>query len=254
MPKRTAKKDSFNIDTEEMAKTGLHFGHKTSKVHPKMEPYLYGVRKTVHIIDLRKTKKKFEEALEFIKNLISENKVLLVIGTKIQAKELIKDFAQKFDLPYVNERWLGGTFTNFEIIKKRINYFKDLRDKKQKGELDKYTKKERIKINRQLDGFEKKFGGIKNLESLPDAIFVLSIKKDALAVKEATEKGIKVIGISDSDADPTSVDFSVPANDDAVSSVRYVLTKVAEVVEKAKKEAESKAKKEEIQKTSQPET
>ena len=196
------------------------------------------------------------------KKVLNPKRVALVCDHFVPNKDaqsarqcvLLKDFAQKFDLPYVNERWLGGTFTNFGIIKKRINYFKDLRDKKQKGELDKYTKKERIKINRQLDGFEKKFGGIKNLESLPDAIFVLSIKKDALAVKEATEKGIKVIGISDSDADPTSVDFSVPDNDDAVSSVMYVLTKVEEVVEKAKKEAESKAKKEEMQKTSQPET
>lgn len=244
MAKKVIKKDDFGLDIEEMAKAGLHFGHKTSKVHPKMEPYLYGVRKSVHIIDLEQTQEKFKEALIFIDDLVSENKTLLVIGTKIQAKELVKDFAEKFSFPYTSERWLGGTFTNFDIIRKRIDFFKDLEEQRKKGELVRYTKKERLKISRQLDGFEKKFGGIKNLEKLPDAIFVLDMEKDALAIKEAREKQIKVIGISDTSADPTMADFPVPANDDAVNSIKYILDKVSEVVEKAKKKAEIKLKKE----------
>jgi len=243
--KDTEKIDfDIDIDTEEMAKAGLHFGHKSSKFHPKMEPYLYGLRNRVHIIDLEKTKEKFKEALEFIQELIKENKVLLVVGTKIQAKDLVKDFAIECGLPYVSERWLGGTFTNFEVIRKRIGHFKDLEEKKAKGELDKYTKKERAEIDQELKEFERKFGGIKNLERLPDAVFVLSMKKDALAVKETREKNIKVIGISDTDTDPTLADYPIPANDDALGSVKYILEKVKEVILKAKEKANKEKEKE----------
>lgn len=243
MAEKVTKKTNFNLDTEEMFKVGLHFGHKTSKAHPKMEPYLYGARNTIHIIDLDKTKEKFEKALIFIQQLISEKKVLLTIGTSIQMRDLVKDFATKFGFPYVNERWLGGTFTNFEIIKKRINYFKDLKEKKQEGELKKYTKKEISKIEKQLAGFERKFGGIKDLKNLPDAIFVLSMAKDTLVIKEARTKNIKVIGISDTDADPTLADYPIPANDNAKSSIKYILERVAEVIEKTKQETKSKEQK-----------
>ena len=232
---KTAKKTDFKIDTEEMAKAGVHFGHRTSRIHPKMKPYLYGVRNTVHIIDLEKTKEKFEEALKFIQELISENKILLIVGTKIQVKNLVKDMAKDCNLPYVAERWLGGTFTNFEIIKKRIEYFKDLEKKKAGGELEKYTKKERAKIDQELRDLEIKFGGIKDLEKLPDAIFVLDMKKDNLAVKEARMRGIKVIGISDTNVDPSLADYPIPANDDAISSVKYILEKVREVIKSCRK-------------------
>ena len=233
------KANKVNLDTEEMARAGLHFGHRTSGVHPKMMPYLYGVRNTVHIIDLEKTKEKFEEALKFIKELISENKILLLVGTKIQAKDLVKNIATELSLPYVNERWLGGTFTNFETIKNRIGYFKDLEKKKAGGELKKYTKKERARIDQELKDFEFKFGGIKNLERMPDAIFVLDMKKDNLAAKEARVKGIKVIAISDTNCDPTLADFPIPANDDAIPSLKYILEKVKEVILETKPKAQS---------------
>lgn len=229
------KNNDFQLDIEEMAKAGLHFGHRTSRLHPKMKPYLEGVRNTVHIIDLEKTKEKFIEALKFIQEIISQGKVLLLIGTKIQVKNLVKEMAGECSLPYVNERWLGGTFTNFEIMKKRIEYFKDLERKKKEGELEKYTKKERAKIDQELSKLEIKFGGLKNLEKLPEAIFVLDMKKDNLAVKEARRKGVKVIGIADTNVDPTLADYPIPANDDAISSVKYILEKVKEVILKAKK-------------------
>jgi len=146
-------------------------------------------------------------------------------------------------LPYVAERWLGGTFTNFEVIKKRIEHFKDLEKKKTEGELEKYPKIEKAKIDRELRNLEIKFGGIKNLEKLPDAIFVLDMKKDAAAVKEAKMKGIKVIGIADTNVDPTLADFPIPANDDAISSVKYILDKVKEVILKTKLPVEAKVKK-----------
>jgi small subunit ribosomal protein S2 len=244
------EKNDFNIDIEEMAKVGLHFGHKKSKINPKMEPYLYGVRNGIHIIDLDETKKKLLEALLFIKELIAENKIILIVGTKIQVKELVKNFATECSLPYVSERWVGGTFTNFEVIKKRINYFKDLEEKKNKGELEKYTKKEILGIEKDLQEFNRKFGGIKNLDRLPDAIFVLGIENDALAVKEAGEKNIKIIGISDTNADPTLADFFIPANDDAVSAVKYILDKVKKVILEARKNpSENKSSNIEIDRT-----
>ena len=228
------KKTEFNIDIEEMTQAGLHFGHRISKIDPKMKPYLQGVKNMVHIIDLEKTKEKLEEALKFIQELISENKTLLIVGTKIQVKDMVKEMAEELNLPYVTERWLGGTFTNFEVIKKRIEYFKDLENKKAGGELEKYTKKERAKFDQELKDLAIKFGGIKNLTQLPDAILVLDMKKDASVVKEAKEKGIKVIGIADTNVDPTLADYSIPASDDARSAVKYIIEKVKEVILKTK--------------------
>jgi len=234
-PKKEIKKADFKIDPEEMARAGVHFGHRTSRVNPKIKPYLYGVRNNVHIIDLEKTVEKLKEAIKFIQELILENKILLLVGTKIQIKNLVREIAKECQLPYVVERWLGGTFTNFEVIKKRIDYFKDLEKKKTGGELEKYTKKERAKIDEELKNLEIKFRGIKELEKLPDAIFVLDMKKDELAVKEAKMKGIKVIGIADTNVDPNLADYPIPANDDAISSVKYILEKVKEVIIKSQK-------------------
>lgn len=235
----TKNKTNFDINPEEMAKIGLHFGHKTSKINPKMMPYVAGVKNTIHIIDLEKTQEKLEEALKFIQNLISENKILLIVGTKIQVRVLVKNMAQETNIPYVTERWLGGTFTNFDTLKKRVDYFKDLERKKAEGELEKYTKKERIEIDKDIKDLEIKFGGIKSLEKLPDAIFVLNTKKDNIAVKEAKMKGIKVIGVVGTNTDPTLVDFPIPANDDAVNSAKYILEKVKEVIKNAKLKAKS---------------
>jgi len=232
--KEEKNKNEFGIILEEMTNAGLHFGHRTSRVHPKMKPYICAVKNTVHIIDLEKTLEKFEQALKFIEKIILEGKNILFIGTKIQSKDLVKETAEKCDLPYINQRWLGGTFTNFNTIKKRINYFKDLEEKRKKGELDKHTKLERLKIDRELNNLEIKFGGIKEITGLPYAIFVVDMKKDALAVKEAKSKGVKVIGITDTNIDPTIADYAIPANDDSISSIKYVLDKVKEVILKAK--------------------
>jgi len=229
--KKTKGKD-FNINVEEMAMAGLHFGHRTSNINPKIKQYIFGERNTIHIFDLEKTAEKMKEALKFIRELASENKVLLIVGTKIQVKSMVEELAQACDLPYVNERWLGGTFTNFDTISKRIEYFKSLERKKKEGELDKYTKKERAKIDKILQVLERKIGGIRNLTKLPDAILILDMKKDLLAVKEARMKGIKIIGIADTNVDPDLADYPIPANDDAISSVKYILSKVKEAISK----------------------
>ena len=232
--KKVDKKEDFKLNPDEMAEAGLHFGHRTSRVHPKMKPYIFGNRNTVHLIDLEKTVEKFKQALEFIKEIISDDKTLLLIGTKVQVKDITKDFAKECGLPYITERWLGGTFTNYQTLKQRIEYFKELEEKKEKGELEKYTKKERAKMDKELSNLETKFGGIKDMQGLPDAIFVLDMKKDSLAVKEARMKGVKIVSIADTNVDPTLADYPIPANDDAISSVKYILEKVKEVILKSK--------------------
>lgn len=240
MAETKSKKTSLNLKTEEMAQAGLHFGHKSSKIHPKMKPYLYGVRNGVHIIDLEKTAEKFKEALNFMKEAVADGKIILIVGTKIQAKALVKQTAEECGLPYITERWLGGTLTNFETIKKRIDYFKDLERKKKDGELENYTKKERIKFDEELKNLEIKFGGIKILDKIPDIVFVLDMQKDDLAIKEAKAKDVKVVALADTNVDPTLADYPIPANDDAMLSVKYILEKVKEVI----KNAQSKVKKE----------
>jgi len=229
------KETDIKIDTEEMAQQGLHFGHRTSKVHPKMKPFLYGVRNAIHIIDLEKTAEKLKEALKFVQNLVSENKTLVLVGTKIQIKDLVEEIAKACNLPYVNERWLGGTFTNFEVIRKRVAHLEDLEKLRAAGELEKYTKKEKAKIEREIKNLQIKFGGIRNLNRLPDAIFVLDMKKDILAVKEARAKGAKVIGICHTNVNPALADYAIPANDDARSAVKYILEKLKEAIIKTKK-------------------
>jgi small subunit ribosomal protein S2 len=227
-------KKIFNIDVDEMSLAGLHFGHRTSKVNPKMKPYIFGVRNGIHIIDLEKTADKLREALEYMQKLIAENKTLLIVGTKVQVGDLTKEVAKECGLPYVTERWLGGTFTNFETISRRVNSFKELEAKRTSGEREKYTKKERAKIDKKLKDFEFKFGGIKNLDRIPDAIFVLDMKKDALAVKEAKTKGVKIIGIAHTNVDPALADYPIPANDDSVTAVKYILEKTKEVLLKVR--------------------
>ena len=227
-------KGKFNIDLEEMTRAGVHFGHRTSSINPKMSQYIFGIRNNVHIIDVEKTKEKLVEALEFIQKLIKENKTLLLIGTKIQIKALVKSVAEECSLPYVAERWLGGTFTNFSTILKRIDYYKDLEKKRDSGELEKYTKKERAKFDKELEGLEIKFKGIRDLKQLPEVIFVCDMRKDKIAVKEARDKGIKVIAICDTNIDPTLADYPIPGSDDAISSVKYILNKVKEAVKSAK--------------------
>ena len=238
MTEHKNKKENMKIDVEEMAKLGLQLGHRTSRIHPKMNQYISGVRSGTHIIDLEKTKQKLTEALSFIQSIVAENKNLVLVGTKIQIKELLRETAETCSLPYVSERWLGGTFTNLPTISKRIEYYKELERKKAAGELDKYTKKERANFDKELKTLEKKFKGVKNLSKLADAVFICDMIKDKLAVKEARIKGVKIIAICDTNTDPSLVEYPIPASDDAVSSVKYILEKIKEAVLEAKPKIE----------------
>lgn len=220
----------IELDLEKMIQQGVHFGHNPSKLHPEMEPYLYGIRNTINIINLEKTAQKLKQALAFIRKLVDQDKTLLVVGTKIQVQGLTEEFAEECEFPYVNERWIGGTFTNFDNISKRIEYLKDLEEKREQGEFEKYTKKERAELKEEIEKLQRKFGGLKTMDGLPDAVLVLHMKKDNLAVKEARKKGIKVIGIADTNVDPTLADYPIPANDDAITSVEYILDQIEKVV------------------------
>jgi len=225
---------NINLNIDDMARAGVNFGHRVSKLHPKMKPYIAGIKNTVHVLDLEKTAKEFEKALMFISKIVSEGKTIIFVGTKPQLKLLVSSAAQECGIPYVSERWLGGTFTNFDTIKKRVHYFKDLEKKKATGELEKYTKKERLNFDREIALLKVKFDGIKNMDKLPEAVFIFGLDKDITCAREAKRKGIKLIALCDTNINPDLADFPIPANDDAISSVKYILNKVKEVIENAK--------------------
>ncbi len=222
------------INVEEMAQAGVNFGHKVSSLHPKMKLYVSGIKNNVNIIDLEKTAKEFEKALKFISTLIQDGKTILFVGTKIQMRVIVKEAAEACEMPYVVERWLGGTFTNLETILKRVEYFKDLEKKKATGELEKYTKKERIKFDKEMEKLRIKFEGIKNMTKLPEAILLFDLKKDEICAREAKRKGVKIIAITDTNVNPDIADYLIPANDDAISSVKYILEKVSETIKNSK--------------------
>ena len=220
----------INLNIEEMQTAGVNFGHAISKLHPKMKQYVAGVKNTVHVFDLEKTAKEFENALKFIAGLAKEGKIILFVGTKIQVREIVKNAAIACGMPYVADRWLGGTITNFDTISKRVQYFKDFERKKASGDLEKYTKKERLMFDRELETLKHKFDGIKDMSKLPDAVFIFDMKKDITCAREAKRKGIPIIGVVDTNIDPSMVDYIIPANDDAISSIKYILEKVQETI------------------------
>ncbi len=215
----------IDIDIDELGRAGLHFGHSASKRHPNMEPYIDGVKGEVHIYDLTKTADKLKEALTFLAQEKKKGKTVMMVGTKPQTVNLVKETAEKHNLPYITYRWIGGFITNFNEIKKRIDHLNDLIKKKEAGEFDKYTKKEQLDIDREIEKLENKFGGVKQLTSIPDVIFCLNMDKDEIAIKEASQRDIDIVAICDTNTDPMKVDYPIPANDDAISSIKLILDK-----------------------------
>ena len=219
---------------EEMLKAGMHFGHRTSKWHPKMEPFIFTARKGIHIIDLTKTRELLTQALDYIKQSVSQGKVILLVGTKIQVKKTIKQVALDTGVPYISERWLGGFLTNFLVIKNLIRKYKDLLEKRQTGKLDKYTKKERLDFDREISKLETNVGGLVSLTKLPDVIFIWDIKKERTALTEAKKKNIPVIAICDTNVDCSGVSYIIPANDDATKTIMLVMNLIKEAIEEGK--------------------
>ncbi len=225
----------MKISLEEMIDTGAHFGHQTRRWNPKMEEYIYGVENGVHVFDLTKTKPLLESALEFITKSVKEGKVVLLLGTKKQIKDKVAEVAQEVGVPYVNERWLGGTISNFGQMLKSVKKMEEMKANMASGAYDKYTKRERLLIDREITRLERFFEGIKTLSKIPDIVFIVDTKREAGAVHEANERKIPVIGIVDTNADPDLIDYPIPMNDDAKAAVEYVLNLVKEAISAGKK-------------------
>jgi len=223
-------KSEIKINLKDLLDAGCHFGHQAQRWNPKMAPFLYGVRDGVHIFDLAKTKEGLEKAAEFVKDTVAKGGKIIFVGTKRQAQAIVKEEAQKAKMPFITERWLGGIITNWDNIKKSIDKLKDLKTQKEAGELKKYTKKENILIDREIARLERFFGGLVDLKELPAAIFIIDIKKEQAALREAVKKNIPVIAIVDSNSDPDMVDWVIPANDDAVGSIKLIVSLIAEAV------------------------
>jgi small subunit ribosomal protein S2 len=240
-PMRTAKWNRLVFHM----KAGVHFGHKNSRWNPKMRDYIFGAKNNIHIIDLEKTMDLFQKALDFMKNTVENGGKILFVGTKPQARQLVEKVALYLEMPYVKNRWLGGTFTNFGEIKKRIRYFNEQEKLAQSDEVKKYTKYEQAQIRKEIERMEEKMGGIKNMDKLPQALFLIDIKENSLAVKEARSAGIATVAITDTNTDPTLVDYPIPANDDALSALRYMLGIMAKNISEAKKNAKVEKKSDE---------
>lgn len=211
---------------QEMMKAGLHFGHKKTFNHPKASYFIVKSYEEIAGINLEETVKALNQALEFLKDAVNKGGQILLVGTTPGAREPVKKLAQKYHFPYVNERWLGGTLTNFKTLALRIKTLKDLEEQKATGEWEKYTKKERAKLEKELEQLQRKFAGLRIMEKLPAALLVVDTGAHLAAVREAKILGIPVVGILDTDDDPTLIDYPIPANDSAKSAIEYLLSKI----------------------------
>ncbi|MEI3058842.1 MAG: 30S ribosomal protein S2 [Eubacteriales bacterium] len=227
------------ITIKQLLEAGVHFGHHTRRWNPKMQEYIFTERNGIYIIDLQKTVKKFEEAYMFVRELSAENKSVLFVGTKKQAADAIKEEAERCGMYYVNVRWPGGMMTNFKTIKKSINRLNTLTKMAEDGTFDMLPKKEAAARQKEMADLERNYGGIKNMNELPAAIFVVDTKKEANAVKEAKKLGIPVIAIVDTNCDPDDADYIIPGNDDAIRAIKLISSVLADAVIEGRQGAES---------------
>jgi small subunit ribosomal protein S2 len=225
----------------EMLQAGVHFGHRDSRWHPKMKNYIFGSRNGIHIVDLEKTLVKLEDALTYVRDLTARGGVILFLGTKRQARDIIKKYAQECGAPYISGRWLGGTLTNFGEIMNLVKHFNDLKAKQASGALAKYTKKEQSNFAKEIEDLENKVGGIANIVRAPDAVFVVDIMKEKTAVAEAIVRGIPLVALTDTNVNPEKVAYPIPSNDDAVKTIELMTKLIAEAVTEGKKLRESQA-------------
>ena len=215
------------ITMKQLLEAGVHFGHQSSQWNPAMKEYIYGSRNGIHIIDLQKTLKSFLKAYDFIKKIVSDGGEILFVGTKKQAQEIIGEEALKCDMPFVNSRWLGGTLTNFNTIRSRVDYLIQLKKLKDDGEMDNLPKKEQITLNREMEKLEYLLNGILNMKKMPTAMFVVDTRKEEIAIKEAKKIGIPIVGIVDTNSNPSDADYVIPSNDDAIRAVKLCVEKIA---------------------------
>ncbi|MEK7615492.1 MAG: 30S ribosomal protein S2 [Patescibacteria group bacterium] len=218
----------------DMLKAGMHFGHTTSRWHPKMEPFIFGERGGIHILNLEMTQKLLDEALEQMKQIVSRGGIVLFVGTKSQAQSIVRKYAEACGMPFVVDRWLGGTLTNFRQIKETLKRFKMLKDQRDKGELRKYTKKEQLEIAREIEDMTVRIGGIEDMTKVPEAMFVIDIRTERTSVEEANVTKTKVFAVCDSNVNPKGVDYVIPANDDAVKSIELLCKLACDAIKEGK--------------------
>lgn len=218
----------------DMLKSGVHFGHQKSKRHPNMAKYVFGDRNGVSIIDLEHTAEKLEEALKVAQDLAANGKTILFVGTKRQASALVKQYAEECGMPFVTHRWLGGMLTNFQQISSATRKLTKLKKQKDAGELSKYTKKEQLEISRTIDKLQLVVGGIEDMKKLPDAVFIVDLREEKTALREANQMGIPVFAMCDSNTDPLKTQYPIPANDDATKAVDMMLSAMAGAISAGK--------------------
>ncbi len=236
------------VSMKQLLEAGVHFGHQTRRWNPKMAPYIFTERNGIYIIDLQKTVRKLEEAYMFVRDLASNGETVLFVGTKKQAQDSIRDEATRAGVHFVNARWLGGMLTNFRTIRGRIGRLKQLKAMQEDGTFDLLPKKEVIKLNHEIEKLEKFLGGIKDMEKIPGALFIVDPRKEKIAVSEARKLGIPIVAIVDTNCDPDDVDYVIPGNDDAIRAVKLIASTMANAIiegrqgeETAEEAAEEKA-------------
>lgn len=222
-------------DLQVMFDNFVHIGHRTHKWNPKMKKFIFGEQSGIHIINLEKTAEYLEKALFFLAKSVAEGKNVLFVSTKPQAISFLESTAKQCDMPYVVAKWIPGLITNFGTVKSRIKYLADLKQQQETGEFDKYTKKEASKLKKIIEKLETSLGGVRNLSAKPDVVFALDVVRDKIVVKEARKLGIPVIGIVDTNSDPSMVDYPIPGNDDAINSITFFLNKIKETILNSRK-------------------
>lgn len=218
------------ISMKQLLEAGVHFGHQTRRWNPKMASYIFTARNGIYIIDLQKTVKKIDEAYNFVKSAVAEGEIILFVGTKKQAQESIKEEANRCEMSYVNHRWLGGTLTNFQTIRRRIDRLHELERMEADGILDLLPKKEASELIHEKEKLEKFLGGIKNMRKLPGVLFIVDPRKERIAIAEGRKLSIPIVAIVDTNCDPDEIDYVIPGNDDAIRAVRVITNKMADAV------------------------
>ncbi|MBP1968075.1 small subunit ribosomal protein S2 [Virgibacillus natechei] len=235
------------ISMKQLLEAGVHFGHQTRRWNPKMKKYIFTERNGIYIIDLQKTVKKVDEAYKYVKEIASNGGTILFVGTKKQAQDSVRDEATRSGMYYINQRWLGGTLTNFQTIRKRINRLKDIERMEEDGTFDVLPKKEVVDLLKEKDRLEKFLGGIKEMNKLPDAMFVIDPRKERIAIAEAHKLNIPIIGMVDTNCDPDEIDYVIPANDDAIRAVKLLTSKMADAILEVKQGEEIEEAQQEVQ-------
>jgi small subunit ribosomal protein S2 len=229
------------VTIKELLESGAHFGHQTSRWHPRMKKYIFTKRNGIHIIDLEQTATMLDRACQFIKELVAKGGKVLFVGTKKQAQDIIAEEAARCGMYYINQRWIGGVLTNFSTIQSRIDYLVRLEDQQARGDFNRLPKKEALKLNEEIERLNRLLGGFKEMTTLPDAIFVVDPVKEDIALTEARRVDIPIIAIVDTNCNPDDIDFPIPANDDAIRAIKLMVGKIAEAVIEGKSGGEASA-------------